>query len=67
MKGAAAIEKYVEAVRELRALEQADKDDGTTPERTQAIKQARVMVTERIRVLTGGQLGQARRVLEGRA
>ena len=63
MSRATNIDKYVDAVRGLRALEQARRDDGQ--ERKEEIKAARVMVAERLRPLSGGDLGKANRILYG--
>jgi hypothetical protein len=60
------IENYVEAIRAWRALEQAVKDDGQTPERARAITQAKAAVYDARKVMTGGELGEAQRRLEGR-
>lgn len=57
------IEEYVDAVRGLRALEAAQKDEGSTPERVAAIREAKGRVGDALRMLTGGQLGEARRRL----
>jgi len=61
------IERYVDAMRGLRALEQAEKDDGKTEDRTRSINEAKVQVHEYRRLLTGGQIGKAHRILDGRA
>jgi hypothetical protein len=47
-----AIDRYVDAVRTLAGLRQAEVDEGKTEERTRAIKQARDMVQERLRPQT---------------
>ncbi len=57
------IASYVDAVHGLRALQQAEADEGKTPERTAAIAAARTAMGLALRVLTGGELGQARRIL----
>jgi len=63
----ARVDRYVDAVRTLRALEQAERDDGKTEERTRAIKQARDRAVELRRPLRGGDCGLAERILDGRA
>jgi len=57
----ATVEKYIEAVKTLRALEQAAKDDGMTPERAHAIKEAKGVLGERMRVMRGGDIALAQR------
>jgi hypothetical protein len=61
VKGSRKVHAYADAVRTVRALEQAVKDDGQ--DRAQAIKDAKAEVQIRLRVLTGGQLGAVRREL----
>jgi hypothetical protein len=61
VKGKAAIERYVEATRELDALRQAVKDDGNP--RVSVLRLALSRKVESERMLNGGQLGQARRIL----
>ena len=63
MSAAKKIDAYVDAVKELRALHLAIKLEGVTDERARLVKLAGVRVTERMRVLTGGQIGHARRIL----
>jgi hypothetical protein len=38
------LEAFIDAVRALRALEEAEQEDGPTPERSQAIKDAKYLV-----------------------
>ncbi len=57
------ITTYVDAVHGLRALQQAETDEGKTPGRTAAIAAAKTAVGLALRALTGGELGQARRIL----
>lgn len=63
MSGEKKIDAYVDAVRAHRALLHAQELEGSTEERERLVKKAAVQVTERIRCLTGGQIGQARRIL----
>ena len=58
------IDAYVDAVKELRALHEAIKLEGITDDRARLVKLAGVRVTERMRCLTGGQIGQAQRTLK---
>lgn len=57
------IDAYVDAVKELRALHQAIRLEGLTEDRTRLVKAAGARVSERMRCLTGGQIGQAQRIL----
>lgn len=66
MKSARKIQLYVEAVRELDRLRSLTPTEEFAAERAQTIKEAQVMVRERYRLLTGGELGKAARILEGR-
>ena len=61
IKGEANIEKYVDAMRAYRALQNAEKLEGKTEERTRLLKAAKDRVSERMRLLTGGMLGEATR------
>lgn len=58
------IDAYVDAVKELRALHEAIRLEGPTEERHRLVKLAGVRVVERMRCLTGGQIGQAQRMLK---
>ena len=58
------IDAYVDAVKALRALHEAIRLEGPTEERHRLVKQAGVRVVERMRCLTGGQIGQAQRILK---
>lgn len=60
------VERYVEAMRAWRALEQAQKDDGVTEDRTRALNEAKATVSDYRKLLTGGQIGKAHRILDGR-
>lgn len=64
MSGEKKIEAYVDAVRGHRALLRATELEGKTPERDRLTKMAAATVSERIRCLTGGQIGEARRRLD---
>jgi len=59
------VDRYVDAVRTLRALEQAERDEGTTEGRTRAIQLARDRARELRRPLRGGDCGLAERLLKG--
>ena len=62
-KGQRAIDKFVDAVREVEALRQAVRDDGK--DRTSSISFAIARKIEAERMLSGGQLGRARLILAG--
>lgn len=62
-KGEKSIEAYMDAWRTVRGLEQANQDEGRTPERDRALKEAKAMLSERTRPMTGGMLGEAKRRL----
>jgi hypothetical protein len=59
----ARVEEYVDAVRGVRALETAERDEGKTLDRSAALREARGRVGDALRLLTGGQLGEAKRRL----
>ncbi len=61
-KAEKSIELYVDAVHALRALELAAELEPKV-DRARLLRDARATVTERMRVLTGGQIGEARRRL----
>jgi len=63
MRKTTMIELYVDAVLGLAALRRAVTDDGDP--RKEAIQAARVLVSERIRPLNGGDLATANRILAG--
>jgi hypothetical protein len=63
MRKTTSIDLYVDAVRGLAALRRAVTDDGDP--RKDAIKDARILVSERIRPLNGGDLAAANRILAG--
>jgi hypothetical protein len=65
-RSARAVERYVEAVVELHALERAAEDEGDTPARRDALAAARTAVHATESQLTGSQLGAARRALAER-
>jgi len=58
------IEAYVDAVKAKRALLRAQELEGRTEDRDRLLKKAGVRVVERMRCLTGGQIGQAQRMLK---
>lgn len=55
------IEAFIEARATVRGLEQANRDEGKTPERTRAIRDAKADVSLIQRQMTGGQIGEAQR------
>jgi hypothetical protein len=65
-RSARAVERYVEAVVGLRALERASEDEPETPARREALATARAAVHATESQLTGSQLGAARRALAER-
>jgi hypothetical protein len=66
-RGERKIDRYLDALAEVSALSVAITLEGNTDERSRLLQQAKVRVTERMRVLTGGQLGQAHRLIRARA
>lgn len=62
-RGTKAVDRYVDAFREVEALRQAERDDSKP--RPEAIRLALARRIEAERALNGGQLGQARRALAG--
>ena len=60
------IAAYVEAVRTVRGIERAIDDEGHTPERDKARLAAKREELRAYKELKGGELGKARRILEGR-
>lgn len=61
MRGEKAIDKAVNAVREVLALKQASANDGK--DRVSSISYAQARKVEAFRALTGGQLGKVRTIL----
>jgi hypothetical protein len=55
------IEAFIDARRTLHGLEQAEVQEGKTPERTRAIKEAKADILLVQRQMTGGMLGEAQR------
>ena len=63
MKSATKVDRYVDACREVAAWQRTIETEGETPARLKALLLARGRRTEYERTLTGGELGQARRIL----
>lgn len=66
MKSADKVDRYVDASREVAAWQRTIETEGETPMRVYALKVAKARRSEYERTLTGGELGKARRIIEGR-
>jgi hypothetical protein len=59
------VERYLDAVRERNALQDAIRYEGETPQRLAALRQAKERLLLAYGKLTGGEIAQARRQLAG--
>lgn len=66
MKSETKIRLYVEAVRELDRLRNLTPTEEFAAERKATIKTAQQKVRDSYKLLTGGELGKAARILDGR-
>jgi hypothetical protein len=57
------VETYIDAVRERAAIERAIEEEGQTPERLSALRQAKDRMAIAYGRLNGGQIAAARRAL----
>ena len=61
------IDEYVDAVKARDGLKRAIDLEGETPDRVAIYEKAKIQVIEKMRAMSGGDIGKARRILAGHA